>query len=81
MFEKILDILTNEMDLKFENVREDDTLVSIGIDSITFMTLIIYLEDKYNIEFSFDGIFMQNYYDITFSNLINEAKSLIGDKK
>ena len=80
MLNEILEILNAELEMVIENVSEDTTLASVGIDSITFMTLIVYLEEKYGIEFSFDGIFMQEYTSVTFKNLMEEICALL-DKK
>lgn len=80
MLNDILEILDKELDLKLENVSENDSILSCGIDSITFMTMIIYIEEKYNIEFAFDGIFMQEYSEVTFGNLIEEIHILINGK-
>ena len=41
------------------------------------MALIVYLEEEFNIEFSFDGIFMNDYSNITMKNLMNEIETLL----
>ena len=80
MLIEILEILNAELEMVIENVSEETTLASTGIDSITFMTLIIYLEEKYEIEFSFDGIFMQEYTSVTFKDLMEEIRVLLDQK-
>ena len=80
MLKDILKILEEELSLELNDVTEKSTLFSQGIDSITFMTLVIYIEEKYGIEFTFDGIFMQKYSEVTFGNLIEEIQNLIDGK-
>lgn len=80
MLNDILIILNNELDIEIVNATEETVLSSVGIDSITFMTLIIYIEEKYGIQFSFDGIFMQDYSTLTFKSLIQEITDLISKK-
>ena len=77
ILEKIVEIVNKEFDIKLENVLSSDTLISYGIDSIAFMTMIIYIEEEYSIEFSFDGIFMKEYSDVTFDDLMEEINNLI----
>lgn len=77
MKEKILKIINKEFGLQLTSVSEDDTLFSLGLDSIAFMALIVYLEEEFNIEFSFDGIFMNDYSNITMKNLMNEIETLL----
>lgn len=81
MLNAILDILQNELEVDVTDVTEDTNLVDIDVDSIIFMTLIVYLEEKFDIEFSFDGIFMQEYSQITFKSLIKEINQLIAQKQ
>ena len=80
MLNEILMIMKNELEIELTNVTEETALVAVGIDSITFMTLIIYIEEKYDIQFSFDGIFMQEYSTLTFKLLIKEINDLISRK-
>lgn len=81
MLNAILDILQNELEVDVTDVTEDTNLADIDVDSIIFMTLIVYLEEKFDIEFSFDGIFMQEYSQITFKSLIKEINQLIAQKQ
>lgn len=80
MLNEILSILKNELEIEIINVTEETALSTVGIDSITFMTLIIYIEEKYEIQFSFDGIFMNDYSTLTFKSLIKEITDLMSKK-
>lgn len=44
----------------------------LNLDSIEFLTLIIYLEDEFEIEFADDELIINNYEKI--SDLINKVK-------
>ena len=81
MLECIIEMINNELELNLANVSENDKLSERGLDSITFMMLIIYIEEKFEIEFNFDGIFMQQFVDVSFGDLILEIEKLIQMKE
>ena len=81
MLKCITDIINNELELDLTVVSENDKLSERGLDSITFMMLIVYLEEKFDIEFSFDGIFMQQFVEVSFGDLIKEIDTLIQIKE
>ena len=80
MLNDIGEILRTELEIDISDATKDDTLLSVGIDSITFMTLVIYVEEKFDIEFTFDGVFMQEYKTVTFGDLMEEIQKLIDEK-
>lgn len=47
----IKDILKENLDIEPENVNEDSTFDSLGVDSLDMVELICELEDKCDIEF------------------------------
>ena len=63
-------ILNNELELNVKDLYLDKTLLSLGIDSISFMTLIVYLEDKLSIEIELIDGLSDEYTKITLDTLV-----------
>lgn len=51
ILESVIDILSEVAKLDRENIFEDSNLPNLGIDSITFVHMVVELEDMYDIEF------------------------------
>ena len=73
----IKNIINDSLDLNIEEIKEDTLLIIIGIDSIAMMSLIIYLEEEYNIEINFDDEMIMEFSNMTIGNLINSVLSSI----
>ena len=57
-----------------ENVSESDEFRSVGIDSLTYVQLVVETEQKYNIEFSDDDLLIDNVKTIAEFVRITEEK-------
>lgn len=57
-----------------ENVSESDEFRSVGIDSLTYVQLVVETEQKYNIEFSDDDLLIDNIKTIAEFIRITEEK-------
>ena len=63
MFEKIADIVAKVFRLDVESVRMmsgDDSLGSIGLDSINCMELVIYIEESFDVAFQDEDLLLDN---------------------
>ena len=81
ILKSIKNIIESELNLEIEEIAETDTFSIKGIDSIAFMAMIIYIEDVFEIEFEFDGMFLSEYSEIKFSDLIDEINKLVTQKE
>lgn len=69
-------ILEDELSLGSINLEGDMAIRDVGIDSISLMALLVYIENEYNV--CMDEIFMCYQEQITFSDIINLLEEGIG---
>lgn len=69
----IEEILNNELELNINNIEPDKTLLELGIDSISLMSLIVYLEEKLSIEIDLTGGLNDEYSKITLDTLVRSV--------
>jgi len=50
MFEKIRNYLSKQLDIPVENISEDTTFESLGIDSLDIVEMVVDFEDELGIE-------------------------------
>lgn len=66
----IKEILNNEIELSVKDTKPDKTLIELGIDSISLMTLIVYIEDRLSIEIDLTDGLSEEYSKITLDTFI-----------
>lgn len=66
----IREILNNDLEIVFSENQLDSTLLELGIDSILFMTLLVYLENKLSIEIDLSENLNHDYSKITINLLL-----------
>ena len=74
MREKILDIINSTLKEQLSITVDVDTtsrLIDIGIDSIGFMVLIVYLENDLDVEINVELILEKEYSLITIGDMID----------
>lgn len=62
--ELIQECIGSELVSDLEDIRDDDELFIVGIDSINLVTLILEIENKYGIEFDVEEIDMEKFKTI-----------------
>ncbi len=71
VFKQIKIICKQELDNNIDSVCDESSrLIDFGLDSIGLMTIIVFLEEKYNIEIDIDIIAQKTFTEITFSDVI-----------
>lgn len=50
MFEKIRNYLSKQLDIPVENISEDTTFESLGIDSLDIVEMVVDFEDELGVE-------------------------------
>ena len=50
MFEKIVNYLSKQLDIPTEEIREDTTFESLGIDSLDIVEMVVDMEDELGVE-------------------------------
>lgn len=71
----ISDVLGTELSVDINEINDDYDLSMIGVDSLNIVSLIISIEEKYNIEFDIDIIEMEDFKTInTIASTINKYK-------
>jgi len=50
MFEKIVNYLSKQLDIPAEEIREDTTFESLGIDSLDIVEMVVDMEDELGVE-------------------------------
>ncbi len=75
---KILEMISGHVDIAFDisQVKDDDSLEQLGVNSINFIRVIIELEMTYNIQFDVDylgtevfeniGVFVEYVNDLVY---------------
>ena len=61
----ILELISSHVDIAFDitQVREDDTLELLGVNSINFIRVIIEIEMRYNVQFDVDYLGTEAFVD------------------
>lgn len=71
VLQNIVQIVNRELEITLPcEINSKDTLLDIGIDSIAFMALIVYLEEIYQMEITFDEEMFSNYLSFTIGDLL-----------
>ncbi len=75
--ERILNIITNVLECEelIDNIPNLDLREDLGMDSINFVTLIVYIEDEFKIEIPIDKLEMKNFN--TLENIEKIIEKLI----
>ena len=50
MFEKIVNYLSKQLDIPTEEIREDTTFESLGIDALDIVEMVVDMEDELGVE-------------------------------
>jgi len=50
MFEKIVNYLSKQLDIPTDEIREDTTFESLGIDSLDIVEMVVDMEDELGVE-------------------------------
>lgn len=66
----IEDILNNELEKEVQIVQQDMSLAKLGIDSITFMMLIVYMENRLEMEIDLKDVLDEDYSELKIDALI-----------
>ncbi|MCR2023743.1 acyl carrier protein [Blautia pseudococcoides] len=69
---KFYELISEE--LKVENISKETELESLGLDSITYIKLIVAMEKTFEIEFDDDDLNMYNFK--TVSDLLNKIEKM-----
>jgi acyl carrier protein len=72
--DKIISIAKNDLNLIIQDALPTDTLSTHRIDSLEYMSLIVYIENHYDIEIEFSDAMLNDFSLITFQDLINEME-------
>ena len=67
---KIERIINKELEINTKNIKPNKTLLELGIDSIRFMTLVVYLEEEMSIEIDFMNGLEEEYSKNTIDTLV-----------
>ncbi|GKX31026.1 hypothetical protein SH1V18_35060 [Vallitalea longa] len=55
--EKIIDIIVRDLEIPFrDEIKEDTLMIDIGMDSISIMTLLVYIEESFGLDIGDDFI-------------------------
>lgn len=54
MFERIAEYLSQQLDISIDEIREDTTFESLGVDSLDIVEMIMDLEDSLGTELELD---------------------------
>ena len=84
MKEKIIELIRNFCAIE-ENIDEKTKLSHLSLDSLTFISIIVNLEDEFQIEFDIDDLNMKNWEEVqniieTVEEKCNEKEHYFGDK-
>ena len=69
LIKTIEDVLKTELEKEIK-IQPDMTMLELGMDSITFMMLIVYLEDRLEIEIELEDILSVDYAKLKIDTLI-----------
>ena len=78
MINKILNIIKNSCALSDE-VTQETNFVDLSLDSLSFIFIIVNLEEEFNIEFEIEKLDIRKW--IKVSDLINIVEVMINEKE
>lgn len=78
MIDTILNIIKNSCALSDE-VIQDTNFIDLSLDSLSFICIIIDLEEEFNIEFDIEKLDIRKW--IKVSDLINSVEVMISEKE
>ncbi|MBO4347249.1 MAG: acyl carrier protein [Lachnospiraceae bacterium] len=67
--------LEDELVSSLDEIDDDEELLIVGIDSINLVSLILLIEDKYDISFDIEDIDMENFN--TISKISQKVETMI----
>jgi len=67
--------LEEELVSSLDEIDDDEELLIVGIDSINLVSLILLIEDKYDISFDIEDIDMENFN--TISKISQKVEEMI----
>jgi len=77
MFEKVKDILVNDMQLPEKDVKMEAELISdLGINSLELADLVLMCEEKFGVQIDDDEI----HRFVTVGDIVNYLNEEVGDK-
>jgi len=74
-------IISEKLSFNTDGISEEQTLESIGIDSIGVMTLIVYLEEELDISIDFDSNWPVEITSISIKEFINNISRIVEAKQ
>lgn len=69
----INEILNNEINIEIRELKINNTLLDLGLDSISFMMLIVHIEERLSIEIDLTEELSEEYSELTIEVLVNEV--------
>lgn len=78
MKEKIIELFHNACALEQE-VNEQSTLSMLSLDSLTFVSIIVALENEFHIEFDIENLNIKNWK--TVHNIIETVEEMCSEKE
>lgn len=78
MINKILNLIKNSCALSDE-VTQETNFVDLSLDSLSFICIIVNLEEEFNIEFDIEKLDIRKW--IKVSDLINSVEVMINEKE
>ena len=72
----IKEIMVNELAMEESDIFSEKKLQDMGIDSIQLMTLIVYIEDRFEIEIEFDESWPLEITSMTLDEFITHIQEL-----
>lgn len=67
----IKNILSEELNLHIKDIEPEKNLLELGIDSITFMMLLVFVEERLSIEIDLADGLNEEYSKVTFAAFID----------
>lgn len=77
----INEILNNEISIEIRELKINNTLLDLGLDSISFMMLIVHIEERLSIEIDLTEELSEEYSELTIEVLVNEVYCKLKQKR
>ncbi len=77
VFNEVAGKITEILDDKDLKLQDDTLLESLGMNSISFIKLLVFIEDTYDVEFDDEDLVMKNY--VVFADVIDKICSMISE--
>lgn len=78
VFNEVAGKITEILDDKDLKLQDDILLKSLGMNSISFIKLLVFIEDTYDVEFDDEDLVMENY--VVFADVIDKICSMISEE-